>query len=462
MALEDEGYKINVSFNGLEAIESVKSSPPDIILMDIQMPKMNGYQACEEIKKLKEYRLIPVIFISAMHVIFNKQKAFEVGAVDYIQKPFLLDEVKIRIKTHIKLYHYQRELENLNIKLLRMFRCAFEQSSVAIIHIDIKTGEILRANKYFAQLFGYSTNEINIMNFLNIIHPDNHQKFKRFITQKIENIQHSQSCECLCQKKDQTEIWIKSTLTMIRDDIGNPDFYQLVIEDITQQKQNIKLIEKKTNELRKTINEKEVLIKELYHRTKNNMQVIASIIHLKAASYPKTTTYSILQDIEAKIYSMSLVHKLLYKSENLSYINMDEYITKLINLFQTIQNDDVIKIDFHYSVQDFDVIIDTALPIGLILSELMSNSLTHGFPLKESGNIYINIRKSEEIIYCDYQDDGTGFPDDFDFTTNESIGLLIVKNLVREQLLGEIKQIKSQKGVNYSMVFKTQMFQPRV
>ncbi|OQY48384.1 MAG: hypothetical protein B6242_02475 [Anaerolineaceae bacterium 4572_78] len=115
--LSKKGYKVLVARNGILALQSVLSSRPDLILLDIMMPNMSGYEVCEHLKSNKQTHDIPIIFMSASDELFNKVKAFSVGGVDYITKPFQTEEVLARVKTHLTIHYLQRDLEKRNAEL---------------------------------------------------------------------------------------------------------------------------------------------------------------------------------------------------------------------------------------------------------------------------------------------------------------------------------------------------------
>ncbi|MGB1287754.1 MAG: response regulator, partial [Aggregatilineales bacterium] len=115
--LTAQGYRVRSAPNGARALASIAKSAPDLILLDIMMPGMDGYQVCEELKKDDGLRDIPVIFISALDEVFDKVKAFEVGGVDYITKPFHVDEVLARVYTHLQMREMQRTLQEQNLEL---------------------------------------------------------------------------------------------------------------------------------------------------------------------------------------------------------------------------------------------------------------------------------------------------------------------------------------------------------
>lgn len=116
--LEQNGYDVRVATNGEQVLASAEELAPDLFLLDIHMPKLDGYETCEKLKCNKTLAKIPVIFISALTEKFNKLKGFEMGAVDYIVKPFELEEVKVRIETHLRLCQQIKELEILNESMI--------------------------------------------------------------------------------------------------------------------------------------------------------------------------------------------------------------------------------------------------------------------------------------------------------------------------------------------------------
>jgi class 3 adenylate cyclase len=129
--LTDSGYKVRKALNGQMALMGVQASPPDLILLDINMPDINGYQVCEQLKAEEKTRDIPVIFLSALDDVLDKVKAFKVGAVDYITKPFQFEEVLARVENHLKICRLQQELEEQNA-LLRLER---EKSERLLLNI---------------------------------------------------------------------------------------------------------------------------------------------------------------------------------------------------------------------------------------------------------------------------------------------------------------------------------------
>jgi response regulator RpfG family c-di-GMP phosphodiesterase len=143
--LKTQGYAVRSFPRGRMALESAAQSPPDLILLDINMPEMNGYEVCERLKSSGELSSIPVIFLSALNEVEDKVMGFRVGGVDYICKPFQLEEVRARVETHLNLYQLRRALKNQNEHLEELVSQRTEQLQIALKQIECTYDETLRA-----------------------------------------------------------------------------------------------------------------------------------------------------------------------------------------------------------------------------------------------------------------------------------------------------------------------------
>ena len=233
------------------------------------------------------------------------------------------------------------------------------------------------------------------------------------------------------------------------------EFFIAIFEDITESK-----IAEKT--IRASLKEKEVLLRELYHRTKNNMQVISSLIGLKSASIKDDQMINILHDMKNRIQTIALVHQKLYQSQNLSRVDLKEYITDLVSLLVSSYVDVQDKITFTLNLENINVLIDTAVPCGLIINELISNSFKHAFPGDRKGNICVQLKKLEEdTIELVISDNGIGIPDGFNLLDKNTLGIQVFYNIATEQLMGDVK-IESNNGLIFTIHFKDISYEERV
>ncbi|MDZ4726075.1 MAG: MASE3 domain-containing protein [Leptospira sp.] len=214
--------------------------------------------------------------------------------------------------------------------------------------------------------------------------------------------------------------------------------------------------------LSKSLREKETLIKELYHRTKNTLQLIRSMVHIQAGQLePNKDIDTLISKTDERIQSISLVHQMLYNSKDLSKINIKEYIMELTILIKKsfIINEDQIQIEM--IVEEHNLLLDTAIPFGLILTELLTNSLKYAFPFNQKGKISIMLKMLGNTLHFSYKDNGVGFKMEKQEIDSSSLGLKLVETLAKEQMHGNF-QMNSHPGFNFEFEFATDLYQARV
>jgi two-component sensor histidine kinase len=195
--------------------------------------------------------------------------------------------------------------------------------------------------------------------------------------------------------------------------------------------------------LRASLREKEILLREIYHRVKNNLQVISSLLNLQVNAEPSSAARHGLIESQSRIQSMALVHQLLYQSKDLARVDFSEYLQNLCaRLLQTYHIGDgrvVLEVDAEPILVD----IDRAIPCGLIVNELVTNALNHGFPDGRRGHIEVTLRRDGELLRLAVHDDGVGLPPDIEIETAHTFGLQIARTLTR-QLAGRLELIRDQ------------------
>jgi len=205
--------------------------------------------------------------------------------------------------------------------------------------------------------------------------------------------------------------------------------------------------------LQASLFEKEVLLKEVYHRTKNNMQVIVGLFDLqqrKSGSHPLNAVFKEMSD---RIYSMSMVHDLLYRSKNFSEIKLDQYLLNLSNRLLAVYETPEISVELELDSDSIPINIQFATPLGLVITEILSNSLKYAFVGRSNGKIFIRAQfESERGLLLTIGDDGVGVGEDFDTHDESTFGLYIIRTIVENQLYGGISTT-NEKGLTYSIVF---------
>ena len=226
--------------------------------------------------------------------------------------------------------------------------------------------------------------------------------------------------------------------------LQSPPVFVSIIQDITQRK-------KAEEYLQESLKEKEVLLREVHHRVKNNLQIISSLLNLQSSYINDEKAYEYFQESQNRIRSMALIHEKLYRPKDLTKINFSEYLQDLISYLSSMYRKNNHTIIFNTEIEDAYINMDIAITLGLIINELVSNSLKYAFPNNLSGKVSINLHNKNENLVLSVQDDGIGFPADFDLSNNNSLGLQLVKAFT-QQLKGEL-EINDKNGTTINITF---------
>jgi len=205
-----------------------------------------------------------------------------------------------------------------------------------------------------------------------------------------------------------------------------------------------------------SLNEKETLLKEIHHRVKNNLQVISSLLSLQSESLGNAEMDNKLRASIARVKAMALIHEKLYQSKSLSVVNFYDYMEDLIKNLNGSYSLNTDKIKMHIDIDpEYRLLnIDSAIPCGLILNELLSNSYKYAFPNNNQGNIYVKMglsSRNDKNIRIEFSDDGVGIPKDFNIKTTTTLGLQLV-NMLAQQIDANLS-LERTKGTHYTIEF---------
>jgi PAS domain S-box-containing protein len=321
------------------------------------------------------------------------------------------------------------------------FRLAFENAKDAIFWADPETGLIIRCNRAAETLLEKKRKDI-IGHHQTEVHPPEEtvyyaHVFKNHVTLKeVDNVE----AEIITVSGKRVPVYISASFTRV----GGKPILQGIFRDITNRKQA-------ENKIKASLKEKEVLLKEIHHRVKNNMQVISSLLSLQSAYITDQSLLDMFKDTQNRIQSMALVHENLYHSETFAEIDFKAYINVLVDDILRSYKADRKTITLIIDAKESLLDMDTAVPCGLIINELVSNAVKHAFPDGE-GEITITLSVDGEHVQLGVADNGVGIPEEIDFKNTESLGLQLVTILAEEQLEGSI-QLTREKGTAFCIQF---------
>jgi PAS domain S-box-containing protein len=321
-------------------------------------------------------------------------------------------------------------------------RNIIDSSLDMIIAVDMNR-RIVEFNKAAERILGYRR-EVIAGTMVDILYADPNEGLEVHKT-AVDNGQCTK--EILNRRKNGEVFPSFLSASTLLDIHGNVQGVMGVSRDITEQKQ----AEKK---LTASLKEKEVLLKEVHHRVKNNMQVISSMLSLQSHHTTDKASRTMFQESQNRIRAMALIHEKLYTSEDLAHIDIAAYIQDLTaSLFSTYTVSNAIKVNT--DITDIFLTITTAIPCGLIINELVTNALKHAFPHQQKGTITVSMTPStKDHLILTVSDTGIGFPEGIDFRNTTTLGMQLVISLV-EQLEGTITLDRSE-GTRFRIEFRTQ------
>jgi PAS domain S-box-containing protein len=352
------------------------------------------------------------------------------------EKEILLHDLEKGIAEHKQTEEELRKSEE-------KFRLLTELSPVGVFITDNK-GLTIYWNKMLCKITGMSVVDGRGTGWADGIHPDDRERVFKEWYESEEKRSTFYSEYRFVNKEGVVTSTIGQAVPLKEVSGNNVNEYLGTITDVTE-------LKKKEKQIKASLKEKETLLHEIHHRVKNNMTVISSLLKLQANSMEDERLKAALMDSQNRVQSMSAIHETLYQSENLSALDMNSYLTKLTR--DVVQNYTLsAKVVFNIEADLVFIGTKQASPVGLIVNELITNSLKYAFPDDQKGEINISLQKNENQIELQYSDNGIGIPMDFDWRKTKSMGLNLVKILVENQLDGSI-DMENNNGTKFIIKF---------
>ncbi len=331
------------------------------------------------------------------------------------------------------------------------YRIISENTGDVIWVLDINSHKFSYVSPSVYKLRGYTVEEVLKQSLEEVMTPESYQFISDNLPSLIQSIIAGDDSALIKTKridqlhKNGTVVPTEVVTTPLINQEGQITQILGVSRDITERV-------KMEDQIQKSLKEKEILLKEIHHRVKNNLMVISSLLNLQSRYIKDKEVLGIFKESQSRARSMALIHERLYQSSDLKRINFGAYIRTLaIDIFHSYISDNE-RFKLTMDVDDLMLDINTTVPLGLILNELVSNCMKHAFPDDRTGEIKIDFHKNDGEYVLKVSDNGIGFPEDLDFKNTQSLGLQIVNSLTN-QIDGEVYLDQSQ-GTAFTITFQ--------
>ncbi len=418
-------------------------------------------------------RLLPLIVAAPLAVAWVRLKGQQAGLYGTEFGLALMVTFSTGIIGSLALWNarIQGASENEKKRASEQFRLAIEAAPTGMLMID-RAGRIVLANAQVEALFGYQREELMGMPIEMLVPErfrERHPGYRGAFFHDPQARPMGGGRDLYGSRKDGTEVPIEIGLNPLRTAEG--DFVLGSVADITERKRaerekegllgqlktlNADLEERvriRTGELTNSLTEREVLLQEVHHRVKNNLQVISSLISMQARKLEEGTSRDALEECETRVQSIALVHEQLYQSKDYARVSISAYARSLAsNVFRALGVSPA-RVSLQLAIDDVELAVDRAIPCGLLLNELITNSLKHGFKDGRSGNVRVELGLLEGgLLRLAVTDDGAGLPDGMDILKSESLGLQLICTLA-EQLEAKLEVGGQRGGAAFKLTF---------
>jgi PAS domain S-box-containing protein len=437
--------------------EAVATVLPDIVLLELNLP--DG-RALEILTTPADAGLFPVIIMTDSGSEQEAVEAIKAGALDYVIKSpeafAAMPRVVGRALWEWRLIQERRQIEatlrdneRAAYEAIRRSDERFRKLVDTVSNISVQgygpDGTVRLWNKASEVLYGYTAEEAVGRNLVDLIIPSEmREPVRTAIREMVETCEGHPAEELLLVRKDGSPVPVYSNHTMVEIEGVGRELYCIDI-DLTARKQA-------EESVRASLHEKEAMLKEIHHRVKNNMQIISSLLNLQANAKGNELLKAEFQDSQNRIRAMALVHEKLYNSENLATIDFDGYLRDLTAQIFRSYRGTIGNISLSCAAPGIFFGIDTAVPCGLVVSELVTNALKHAFPDGRDGAVRVDLKRSEDGGFnLMVADNGVGLPEGFDPLTAKTLGMQLIRNLALQ--LGGVVDCSSTDGALFRITF---------
>jgi PAS domain S-box-containing protein len=415
VTLRHSGFDVWDANTGQDAI-NLAHKQPDLILLDINLPDMNGFEVCRRLKNDPQTSAIPILHLSASRIDTDAAvQGLEGGADGYLTHP--IDSTVLVATINSILRAKRAEIQ---------WQTTFDsiRDGICLLSVDKK---VLKYNKAFHEM-------LHIKNDLR--------------NSDVDAFLQSSSKDFISGQSDQEfQIdgkWLDMNLHDVKNGVGEPNGFVLTLADITERKQAEETV-------RASLVEKEMLLQEIHHRVKNNLQVIVSLLGLQSQQVSDSQAKGVLEDSRERIKAMALIHENLYRDRDPAGVNLNAYLrtiaSQIVSGYRLSKN-----IQLSYQGDQVGVDLNRAMPIGLILNELLTNSLKYAYDDVSRGILEVSLTKKDDTVELLVRDNGRGLESEAILANSKRLGWKLI-SLLTKQIDGRLEILWDRPGTNIRISF---------
>jgi PAS domain S-box-containing protein len=439
-ALRKSGFDVSLASGGADGLDQFRNGAFDMVMLDVDMPDIDGYAVCSTLRA-EVGQLLPIVMVTGMDDVLSVERAYDNGATDFIAKPInwaiIGHRVKYLLRGHMALLELQFAHAQTAAILAAIPDLLFEMD-IGGRFIDYRAPHSDRLAAHPENFIGHLVADV--------FPPDAANVFMAALQAAHES--GSSSGRQYRLKLPGGVFWFELAVSRMEVAAGQTPRFIALSRDITERKHA-------EDALVQSLEEKQGLLQEVHHRVKNNLQVIASLLRLESRRSAVEDTKTVLRDMQGRIHSMALLHKSLYRSGTFASVDLGSYLRQLSTQAFQAQATHSGAVQLVLNLGSVQVSMDQAIPCGLIVNELISNCLKHGFPIGVTGNVHIELQPlgaAQRWCLC-VADNGVGLPENFEDKRKASLGLQLVADLAH-QLGGELKITPNRdRGVAFTVNF---------
>ena len=362
---------------------------------------------------------VPVIFVTGES---NESVAIEAvrrGFADYVKKssgfwnelPAVLERVATlsRIKGHLN-------------ESNALMRTIVEHTS-DLVAVSNGEGNLVYLSPMCFRLLGREPKELIGQPWADFVAPEDRDAVLSLLDTPGENSTNPVTVRCC--RKDGSFAWVEVRLARLDSANWSQPMTVLTLHDVTAHREH-------EQQTQSTLREKEVLLREVYHRVKNNLQVIQSLLKMRARTLLTGEMRDMMTDTIQRVHAMALVHERLYQMDDLAHLSLSGYLHDLFEGALSSSSLQRGQIQIALDAEEIQLTLDGAIPFGLLINELLSNSLKHGFPGGRTGSVNVSIHRVPGAVHLVVQDDGIGLPEDFKAEACTSMGMKLAGSLAHQ------------------------------